>query len=70
MAYISAETCIGAKDTVCADVCPVDCIHPAKKSQLSQQARESKNKNSDEVRSSTWTHRSTLTAALAFESAR
>jgi ferredoxin len=29
-AYIIAEPCIGTKDTNCVDVCPVDCIHPAK----------------------------------------
>jgi ferredoxin len=30
MAYIIAEPGIGTKDTACVDVCPVDCIHPAK----------------------------------------
>ena len=30
MAYIIAEPCIGTKDTACVEVCPVDCIHPAK----------------------------------------
>jgi NAD-dependent dihydropyrimidine dehydrogenase PreA subunit len=30
MAYIIADPCIGTKDTACVDVCPVDCIHPAK----------------------------------------
>ena len=30
MAYIIAEPCIGTKDTACVDVCPADCIHPAK----------------------------------------
>ena len=30
MAYIIAEPCIGTMDTACVDVCPVDCIHPAK----------------------------------------
>jgi len=30
VAYIIAEPCIGTKDTACVDVCPVDCIHPAK----------------------------------------
>ncbi|MGA7623353.1 MAG: ferredoxin family protein [Candidatus Acidiferrales bacterium] len=30
MAFVIAETCIGTKDTACVDVCPVDCIHPAK----------------------------------------
>ena len=29
MAYIITEPCIGTKDTSCADVCPVNCIHPA-----------------------------------------
>ena len=29
MAYVIVEPCIGTKDTSCADVCPVDCIHPA-----------------------------------------
>lgn len=29
MSYVIAEPCIGTKDTACADVCPVDCIHPA-----------------------------------------
>ncbi|MDA3005815.1 MAG: ferredoxin, partial [Actinomycetota bacterium] len=29
MAYVITEPCIGTKDTSCADVCPVDCIHPA-----------------------------------------
>jgi NAD-dependent dihydropyrimidine dehydrogenase PreA subunit len=28
MPYVIAEPCIGVKDTVCADVCPVDVIHP------------------------------------------
>jgi len=30
MAYVIAEPCIGTKDTACADVCPVDAIHPKK----------------------------------------
>ena len=30
MAYIICEPCVGIKDTACADVCPVDCIHPRK----------------------------------------
>jgi ferredoxin len=30
VAYIIAEPCVGTKDTACVDVCPVDCIHPAK----------------------------------------
>lgn len=28
MAYVIAEPCIGTKDQSCAEVCPVDCIHP------------------------------------------
>jgi NAD-dependent dihydropyrimidine dehydrogenase PreA subunit len=28
LAYVIAEPCIGAKDTACIDVCPVDAIHP------------------------------------------
>jgi NAD-dependent dihydropyrimidine dehydrogenase PreA subunit len=30
MAFVSAEPCIGVKDTACVDACPVDCIHPKK----------------------------------------
>ena len=30
MAYAIAQPCIGVKDTACADVCPVDAIHPRK----------------------------------------
>ena len=30
MAYIIAEPCVNVKDGACVDVCPVDCIHPAK----------------------------------------
>jgi ferredoxin len=30
VADIIAEPCIGTKDTACVDVCPLDCIHPAK----------------------------------------
>ena len=30
MAYIITSPCIGEKDASCVDVCPVDCIHPAK----------------------------------------
>ena len=29
MTYVIVEPCIGTKDTSCADVCPVDCIHPS-----------------------------------------
>lgn len=28
MPHYIAEPCVGVKDTACADVCPVDCIHP------------------------------------------
>jgi NAD-dependent dihydropyrimidine dehydrogenase PreA subunit len=28
MPHIIAEPCVNTKDTVCATVCPVDCIHP------------------------------------------
>ena len=30
MAHIIPEPCIGTVDTACVDLCPVDCIHPAK----------------------------------------
>jgi NAD-dependent dihydropyrimidine dehydrogenase PreA subunit len=30
MTYVITEPCIGVKDTACVEVCPVDCIHPAK----------------------------------------
>lgn len=30
MAFVITDPCIGAKDTACVDVCPVDCIHPRK----------------------------------------
>ena len=28
MTFVICEPCIDVKDTVCVDVCPVDCIHP------------------------------------------
>jgi ferredoxin len=28
VAYVINEPCIGTKDASCAEVCPVDCIHP------------------------------------------
>jgi NAD-dependent dihydropyrimidine dehydrogenase PreA subunit len=28
MTYVITTPCIGVKDGACADVCPVDCIHP------------------------------------------
>ena len=31
MTYIIAEPCIDVKDLSCVDVCPVDCIHEAKR---------------------------------------
>lgn len=31
MTYIIAEPCIDVKDRSCMDVCPVDCIHEAKR---------------------------------------
>jgi ferredoxin len=30
MPFVITDPCIGAKDTACVDVCPVDCIHPRK----------------------------------------
>ena len=30
MTYVIAEPCVNTKDTACAEVCPVDCIHPLK----------------------------------------
>lgn len=29
MAHVITSPCSGVCDTACADVCPVDCIHPA-----------------------------------------
>jgi len=28
--YVICEPCIGVKDQSCAEVCPVECIHPTK----------------------------------------
>jgi NAD-dependent dihydropyrimidine dehydrogenase PreA subunit len=28
VAYVINEPCIGVKDNLCTEVCPVDCIHP------------------------------------------
>jgi NAD-dependent dihydropyrimidine dehydrogenase PreA subunit len=28
MTYVIAQPCIGIKDNVCVEVCPVGCIHP------------------------------------------
>ncbi len=30
MTHVIAQPCIGTKDTACVEVCPVECIHPAK----------------------------------------
>ena len=30
MTYVIAAPCVNTKDTACAEVCPVDCIHPLK----------------------------------------
>jgi NAD-dependent dihydropyrimidine dehydrogenase PreA subunit len=29
MTYVITEPCVGTLDASCAEVCPVDCIHPA-----------------------------------------
>ena len=39
MTYVIAEPCIGTKDLSCVEVCPVDCIHPAKGSRGSTTRR-------------------------------
>ncbi len=49
MAYIIAEPCIGTKDTACVDVCPVDCIHPAKNRDYRGGPENQGTKNFDEV---------------------
>ena len=49
MAYIIAEPCIGTKDTACVDVCPVDCIHPAKNRDYHGGPESQGTKNFDEV---------------------
>lgn len=30
MTFVITELCVGTKDTSCAAICPVDCIHPTK----------------------------------------
>ena len=40
MAYIICEPCIGTKDSACVDVCPVDCIHPARTKATSRPATQ------------------------------
>jgi len=49
MAYIIAEPCVGTKDTACVDVCPVDCIHPAKNRDYHGGPESQGTKNFDEV---------------------
>ena len=49
MAYVIAEPCIGTKDTACVDVCPVDCIHPAKNREYHSGPANQGKKNFDEV---------------------
>ena len=49
MAYIIAEPCIGTKDSACVDVCPVDCIHPAKDRDYHGGPANQGGKNFDEV---------------------
>jgi len=49
MAYVIAEPCIGTKDTACVDVCPVDCIHPAKGRDYHGGPEKQGTKNFDEV---------------------
>ena len=40
MAHVIAQPCIGAKDTACITVCPVDCIHPTKAEEQAFEAAE------------------------------
>jgi len=49
MAYVIAEPCIGTKDTACVDVCPVDCIHPAKNREYHDAPATQGTKNFDEI---------------------
>jgi NAD-dependent dihydropyrimidine dehydrogenase PreA subunit len=46
MTYVITEPCAGVCDTSCVDVCPVDCIYPAKDYSLDesdiQKMREAK----------------------------
>src|SRR6266403_1659550 len=65
MAYVIAEPCIGTKDTACVDVCPVDCIHPAK-----DRAYDDGRPTFDEVPHRTSIPLSALTAAPVFRSVR
>ncbi|NLN18861.1 MAG: ferredoxin family protein [Firmicutes bacterium] len=40
MAYVICEPCIGVKDTACTEVCPVECIHPAKDEEGFEEAEQ------------------------------
>jgi len=35
MAYVITQPCIGSKDESCVEVCPVDCIHSDRDSEMS-----------------------------------
>ena len=39
MPHIIAEPCVNTKDTACAEVCPVDCIHPLKDEEEFEEAK-------------------------------
>lgn len=39
MPHIIAEPCVNTKDTACAEVCPVDCIHPLKDEEEYEKAK-------------------------------
>ncbi|MDG1498949.1 MAG: ferredoxin family protein [Planctomycetota bacterium] len=39
MPHIIAEPCVNTKDTACAEVCPVDCIHPLKDEEEYEEAK-------------------------------
>lgn len=49
MAYMIAEPCIGTKDAACVDLCPVDCIHPAKNREYRGGPESQGTKSFDEV---------------------
>jgi ferredoxin len=40
MTHVIAQPCIGTKDTACVDVCPVECIHPAKSEDLYEKVEQ------------------------------
>jgi len=66
MAFVIAENVHRKqKDTACVDVCPVDCIHPAKNRDYHGGPESQGAKNFDEVpQLYIKPHRSALTAAL------